>query len=308
MIETAKRLLHLTICSILLAVLLFMPSCKSDVPEGILDEQTMEDVLYDYHMAQVLSDNVSARNITNETKVKYNKHYYIKSVLNKYNLTQQQFDQSLEYYTRHSDALYDIYNRLNERISAEAGTSAGRGNSPYGNMTSSDTTDIWQGPRSYLLTSTGQNCLTFEQKADTSLRRGDRLMLHFRTNWMYREGAKRGVAQLCLVYADDSVTVASSSFSNSTQQDVTISITRDSLVAVRTFIYQQAPWSARPKLLDLREVSLVRLRDKEAKSDTVPQQPEITATEDLPRPTAEQLLRDSLLNSDSIRRNQHHFK
>lgn len=328
--------IYTSVTRLLLAiVMLWVAGCKSEVPEGVMDEDTMEDVLYDYHLAQTLSENITAREISGESKAKYTKHYYIRSVLEKHGLTQKDFDTSLEYYTRHSDLLLDIYKRLNERLSADAGTSANSG-SLFNNLASNDTTDIWQGSRSYLLTSTGRNYMTFEQPVDTMLKAGDKVMFHFQPSWIYREGAKKGVVQLSLVYANDTVVASKTNFSNSRVQEITMTVGRDSLIAVRGLVYQQEEWSNRPKLLVLNEVSLIRFREKEKASE---ENTDSTATDETqfenettledviegdmdeptagkiinptgrrPRISAERELRDSLIREDSLKRRRSHFK
>ncbi len=240
-------------------------SCKKEVPEGVLDEEQMENVLYDYHTAQKLGRNAEAAAVTGEKDMAYNERYFIRSALSKYSLTENDFDRSLEWYMRHSDKLFEIYRRLDERLSAEMGTQARATGRQQNFSEGGDTLNLWQGVESELLSSMGRNRLTFEQKIDTLLQQGDRLQLNFNSRWIYREGAKSGVMQLTLVYSNDSTYSVSRNFSTQGQQTLDIRIGNQPVQAVRGFIYQHTEWSDRPRLLVIDNLSLLRMRVKKMK-------------------------------------------
>lgn len=286
-----------------------LAACSADMPEGIPDEQTMEEILYDYHLAQALSDNGLPESVSKENDYRISEAYYTKAALAKHGMTNDDFDKALMWYSRHSEKLFDIYKRLNERVAAEAGSSTGGNGGAYAGAASSDTTDIWQGGRSYLLSSTGQNYVAYEQTADTAIHAGDLLTLHFIPSWVYREGRKAAIAQLALVYENDSVAVTMSDVYNDRPKELSISVGKMPLKIVRVFIYQQATWSEKPKLLVLSGVSLVRFRHE------VSEKSESTPTDSLSvtpvQPTLvkdENLVRDSLLRADSLKKKAPHFK
>ncbi len=299
-----------SLCFLVFAVLALV-SCKKDVPEGILDEKTMENVLYDYHMAQKLGESPLASKVTGHTDLDYNKGYYIDAALNKYGLTQTDFDRSMEWYLRHSEILYDIYKRLQDRVASDIGATPDRGGIA---ALSGDTANIWQGPTACLLSSTGTNRMTFDQRTDTLLQSGDRIALRFNADWFYREGARNATAMLCVLYANDSIAVSTLSFSTTGLQEVSLMVGKLPVVGVRGFIYQQAEWSSRPKLLSLSAISLVRFR-----SGNVPETGKGSVLNDSVSPadalqtrgvilTRQQHLRDSLQREDSVRRAAPHFK
>lgn len=155
-------------CLALILLVVCLSACKSDVPEDVLDKQMMERVLYDYHVAQNLGGNKSAEQVTHQTDISYNENYYLKSVLEKYHLSQEDFDRSLAWYSRHSEELFDIYKHLNERLSADIGA-APSADAMYANALTTDTLDIWRGSRAWLLSSVGQNVASFEQECDTAV-------------------------------------------------------------------------------------------------------------------------------------------
>ncbi len=294
-------------------LLLLLTACQAQVPEGILSPEEMEAVLYDYHWAQALSSESKAEETTRHKDWKYNEHYYVKSALSKHGLTESDFDRSLEWYTRHADILFDIYQRLDERAAAESGSVT----PTMGLHTADgDTTDLWSGPRQYLLSSSGLTHMNFEQSADTTLHAGDLLSWHFTTLWIYREGSKEATAQLSLLYANDSIVSKTINIYSTGPQALTVTIDSLPLKAVRGFVYQQVEWSEKPKLLLLNDVSLIRMRrkadsNKEDAAATSPDgEPAADTLRDIRlRPlTPEQRLRDSLHRSDSTRLHRPHFK
>ncbi len=54
---------------------LTLTACKNDVPDGILSDSDMEDVLYDYHTAQKLGRNPSAAELPGDKSAAYNENY-----------------------------------------------------------------------------------------------------------------------------------------------------------------------------------------------------------------------------------------
>ena len=99
-------------CLILCALVL---SCKPQVPDKYLQPGEFEDILYDYHLADAM-----AQNEENSSGDEYNTMLYRQAVLNKYGITQAEFDSSLVYYTRHSDRLHQVYENLVKRFEDDA--------------------------------------------------------------------------------------------------------------------------------------------------------------------------------------------
>ena len=266
----------------------------------------MEDVLYDYHLAQAMSASPTASKTTGRDDAAYNENYYIQAALRKYGISQKDFDRSLEWYYGHSEELFAIYKRLNDRVAAQLGN---EGSSIYmADGASHDTLDIWQGPRGYLLSSAGTNVYSFEQKVDTAVQAGDRLVLTFFNDWFYREGSKEGIVQLALVYEGDSTQVQTTHFYTSGHHELIARVSNRPLRAIRGFFYQSAEWSDRPKLIVLSNIALVRMRDRQQQ---VPD-PTLPVDSLAPRPASgirtEQSLRDSLLRADTLQQTRPHFK
>lgn len=304
------RFLRKIVCFMLFFVTTSLIGCKSDMPEEVLDEGTMENVLYDYHLAQSLGEKKSAELVTRQSNISYNENYYLKSVLDKYHLSEENFNQSLEWYTRHSEVLFKIYKKLNERIAADIGTNVSADGTLYAGATTTDTLDIWRGSRAWLLSSVGQNTVSFEQEADTAIHTGDRLMLHFTSNWIYREGMKSAVVSLALKYDNDSTAVMTFPFYSPGNQEFSVVVGKKPLKRIYGYVYQQAQWDAKPKLLVISNVSLIRFRvnaqpiDAEVKNENADSLQNVQKNHQ----RTERMLRDSLLHDDSLQRVGHHFK
>ena len=95
-----------------LSLLLFLVGCKVERPKEVLPPSKMEDVLYDYHLAQVMGGELGGENM-------YKRGLYVDYVFKKHHVTRAQLDSSLVWYTRHPKELSDIYERLETRTEHE---------------------------------------------------------------------------------------------------------------------------------------------------------------------------------------------
>ena len=124
----------------LLALLLAM-SCKPRVPREYISPGEMENILYDYHLADAV---YSTRENYIDT---LGMHVYKAAILKKYGRTEAEFDSSMVYYMRHSDRLQDIYERLSKRLSDNAVAHG----TPEGSVArttftaNGDTANVWNG-------------------------------------------------------------------------------------------------------------------------------------------------------------------
>lgn len=293
----------LLVCSLLL-----LAGCKAKTPEGIPSERQMENILYDYQLAQALA---GARS----DSVAYYERYYVGLVLEKYGLTARQFDEAVAYYSGRAEVLGKIYNRINERL-ADAAPSGGTTENAYAKMLNAkgDTLNLWHERDTYVLSATGQNRMEFSIPVDTAVQAGDRLLFEFTPRWLYREGQKEATICMALHYKGDSVAVVTNQIYSSARQGVTLHVDDKPLERITGFVYQQASWSSSPKLLVITAPILARFRTQRSKPTAQPADsiaPDSIVTSDslskksIQR-TAEQLIRDSLLRQESQRRP--HFK
>lgn len=176
-------------------------ACKPTDPPQYIQPDEMEDILYDYHVAQGM-----AMGVENNS---YNSHLYYEAVLKKHHVTSEQFDSSLHYYYYRSDRFIDIYKRVQERLSDEAlllGASVSEVERYMTQSTSGDTTDIWEGRRRQMLVPfRPYNYLQFRVKCDTAFHAGDSFLMTF-ANTFLTQGSPRGAdAYLSITYMNDSV-------------------------------------------------------------------------------------------------------
>jgi hypothetical protein len=181
---------------------LLLSACKPSIPTEIIQPDDMEDLLYDYYVAQ---------NITGDQRdgYDYRAKYNNGLVFKKHGVTEAEFDSSLVYYYNHIEDLYKIYESVQARLSNEAielGASVGDVERYMKRSLSGDTMDIWTGHRHHLLfPQPPYNIFQFVQKADTACRANDSYMMTFGSSFLVQSGARSATALLSVVYENDSV-------------------------------------------------------------------------------------------------------
>lgn len=197
-------------------VLSFTVSCKPSVPSTFISPGDMEDLLYDYHMADAMAEQAKGNYAENVVA-------YRTAVLKKYGVTQEKFDTSMVYYMRHADQLHTIYEHVAQRLqdkAQELGSSVGTAGAFTAN---GDTTDIWRESNSVVLIPNEPcNLYSFSIKADSAFHKGDTFFLNFQSDFIYQDGARDGVVVLSLVYRNDSIAQRVMHFSSSSKYDLSI--------------------------------------------------------------------------------------
>lgn len=217
-----------------LIITLFV-SCKPKVPSDIIQPSKMEDLLYDYHLAQAVADQDAPN------KADYNRRLYFDAVLKKHKVTQAEFDSSMLYYQRHTERLYNIYDNINKRLQNEAGTNSGDGaNSKYANLkANSDTALIWKGNTSeFLLASAPFNKMSFYIKADSSYHAGDAFEFSMDVQFIMEDGSRDAVALLAVRYDNDSIATQNIHMSSPSHYTIMIpSFPKHKIKDIRGFVY-----------------------------------------------------------------------
>lgn len=250
----------------LFSVLLLVFSCKPQVPGKYIQPDELEDILYDWHLADAMA---SVKEDADSSQ--YDLALYRQAVLRKHGISQAEFDSSLVYYTRHADRLHKIYENLSKRLSDEALALGASTNdiSRYGDMTSArDTSNLWTGMPACVLTSAAPyNVMTFNIDADSTYHRGDKIILSFNCDFIYKSGMRNGVALLAVQFKNDSV--ASSVTHLSSNMDYSVTVSDDNgkgIKSVRGFFYLSGSNSeeAKPdlRLLFIDKIRMVRMRAK----------------------------------------------
>ena len=134
----------------LLSALLMVVGCKPSVPSEYIQPDDLENILYDYHVAEAMARN------GNSMDADYNQTKYFLAVLEKHHVTEADFDSSLVYYYTHAERLKDIYSRVQARLVYDAkrlGASVGDINHYSQYNESGDTANIWRNETAMLLMS-----------------------------------------------------------------------------------------------------------------------------------------------------------
>lgn len=185
-------------------------SCKEKSKVKLLSDSKMEEVLYDYHIANGI---IKSSNLDSATSKSY-----IDAVFAKHNITEAEFDSSMVYFMRHADKLEAIYMRLSNRIDNEArlrGIDGQVATENYDNL-NGDTVNIWNKEKSHIFFArVPYNIMKFAFKADSTYHAGDRFVLSFDNDFLYQDGLRSGLAVMTLRLENDSCITQTVSLSSS---------------------------------------------------------------------------------------------
>ena len=187
-----------------------MVACEPSVPRRYIQPDDFEALLYDYQVAKTMAEeNDSIGDVGADSDRAQAWEALRQSVFSKHGVTEEMFDSSLVYYTRHSDRLYKMYVSMQDRMEREAvrwGADA-REISRYGaDVDEGDTANIWPGERSIVLMHAAPyNYYSYEVETDTTFGKGDKVILSFDTQFLYQEGKKDCAVTLAVTFVGDSV-------------------------------------------------------------------------------------------------------
>ncbi|MGP1423739.1 MAG: DUF4296 domain-containing protein [Prevotella fusca] len=207
---------YTTLCWFLLAV--FAVSCKPSIPSEYIQPSEMEDILYDYHLAMAMANRDGYTDVRQKA--------FKLAVMKKHDVSEEKFDKSLQYYMRHTEKLHDIYIDLSKRLENEARSQGASETelAQYGDIASKgDTTDIWRGSRSLILSPYAPvDRETFEIKTDSSYHKGDRLLLSFDSQFIIQDGMRDAVIVMAVTYSNDSTITQYQHITSDSHQTMTI--------------------------------------------------------------------------------------
>lgn len=89
------------------AVALLTVSCDDN--KHIISSGEMEEILYDYHLADAMAQQAKGGYAQNAVA-------YRAAVLKKYDVSQSDFDSPMVYYMRHTDQLHTMYQHISDRM------------------------------------------------------------------------------------------------------------------------------------------------------------------------------------------------
>lgn len=200
---------------ILLSSVVFLAgACRPGVPSGMIQPSELEDLLYDYHLAQAMAEQ-------HRDSMDYLRYEYVRAVFDKYGVTEAEFDSTMVWYSAHSVYLNDIYKRLKERFENDAalvGEATGSKDAFADLSASGDTANIWH-ERTFrvLKPRFSENRMQFVMNADSSFLKGDELMWRFEPYQIAKKNNGEVYAGLYIRYDNDSTAGAVQRiYSNST--------------------------------------------------------------------------------------------
>lgn len=189
---------------LLLAALFVLVSCQVKIPDGIISPDKMESVLYDYHVTQALSSEVSS-------SPEYHKKLYHEYVFGKHGIDKALFDSSLVWYTRHPAYMTQIYANLQERLDYELAVMQDEKiNAQMSTLSEvdiyADTLDMWFGKKVDALSSSSMNnLLSFTYSSDSAFVAGDSVVMTVNTRFYSQKPVMQKVyAAVVIKYKDNS--------------------------------------------------------------------------------------------------------
>jgi hypothetical protein len=244
-------------------MLMMAVGCKPQVPSEYIQPDELEDMLYEYHVAEAMARNSSEN-------VDYKQTEYFLAVLEKHHVTEADFDSSLVYYYSHAERLKDIYLSVHERLANDAkklGASVGDINRYSQYSETGDTANIWRDETAMLLIPRPtKNRFDFVVKADSTFMLGDSFMFQFMTEHIWQSGSKDAVVCIKTTYEKDSViqSVNHVSISGISQLRIPSNNTLK-IKELRGFIYMPQvddEMEAR-RLMFISQIQLIRFHHKE---------------------------------------------
>ncbi len=265
-------------------LVLMTVGCKPKVPSELVQPDDLEDILYEYHLAQSMARNEHTLDAS------YNQTKYFLAVLEKHHVSEAVFDSSLVYYYTHAERLKDIYANVYERLANDAkklGASVGDINRYSQYSETGDTANIWRDETAMLLIPhPTKNRFDFVIKADSTFKVGDSFMFQFVAEHIWQSGSKDAIVCIKTMYEKDSVlqSVNHVSMSGISQLRVPSNTTLN-IKELRGFIYlpQGEDNNEVRRLMFINQIQLIRFHNKEIQVQHENDSTAIVKTDSLPR-------------------------
>ena len=222
----------------LVCILVFaVARCKVKRPNDVISESEMENLLYDYHLAKSMGDNLPYSE-------NYKKELYIDAVFNKYGTTQAAFDSSMVWYTRNTELLSKIYDKVRKRLKDEqelVGDLIAKRDKKPKMTTPGDSIDVWPWQRMVRLTGEMMNNqYVFTLPTDSNYK--DRDTLVWEVNYRFLEpmlaDSMRAVTMaMQIIYEKDTISRWKTTDESGVQQIRLFADTLGKMKEIRGFIY-----------------------------------------------------------------------
>lgn len=242
-------------CCLFMSVLI-LAACQVKRPEGVIPEANMENLLYDYHLAKAMGEGLPYEE-------NYKRVLYVDAVFKKHGTTEETFDSSMVWYTRNTELLSKIYEKVNKRLKTQQDAInhliALRDDKPK-TSAPGDSIDVWAWQRRTLLTGVPlNNKLTFTLPADTNFKKKDALLWEVRYQFPKGKASSHEAAIMAMqiVYGNDStITSGTKKILKSGKYHILLQSDTLPIKEIRGFIYY--PQGKQIKALLADQISLIR--------------------------------------------------
>ena len=298
------KIMRFNVVLMVVTMAMMIVGCKPSIPDYVIPPDKMEDILYDYHLAQGAA-------VQDFKDANFKRSLYGKAVLKKYGITEADFDTSMVYYMANTAYLHDIYKSLSEKFTRQAESMG----STAGLVTienASDTASIWSGAKTVLLLPQAPyNRLSFEMTADSTFYPGDKIIVNFDTKFLWQEGMKDGAMLLAMRFGNDSVASRIVHISNSSHFNISINdANHKGIKSINGFFYiSTGSVETQPnttlKLLFIDNISIIRMHEPKPEASANPDSLKRIQDPGGPNDTTRNRPNANMpASSDSMRRNQ----
>ena len=263
-----------------------MGACKVEIPEEVIPESEMENLLYDYHLAKSMGDNLPyAEN--------YKKVLYIDAVFKKYGTTQAAFDSSMVWYTRNTEVLSKIYERVTNRLRKEqelVGDMIAKRDKKPKTTKPGDSIDVWPWKRLERLTGQPMNsAYVFTLPTDSNYKDRDTLVWSVRYQFLQPvlpDSLRNVTMAMQVIYDKDTVSRWTTVRESGVHRIRLYADTLGDMKEIRGFIYYPVEKDRKAGTLLTDRFSMMRYH----------------CTDTLPFAVRDSLNKAAALRTDSIRR------
>ncbi len=188
--------------AIAFSIVVILVSCTVKIPSDVIQPNEMKELLYDYHLMQALSGELS-------TAERYKAKLYEQYVFEKHGVTEAEFDSSLAWYMRNTIELEAIYKELNSRMTKEKEwyITQRTPNSEKEKITEAgDSVNIWRERRLYRLTTLPLvNRMKFVIPSDSNFHANDSLIWSLTTLFIGDSIRSQAIMSLSITLDNDSI-------------------------------------------------------------------------------------------------------
>ncbi|MBQ5895364.1 MAG: DUF4296 domain-containing protein [Bacteroidaceae bacterium] len=190
--------------------LLFLCSCRVEMPKDVIPPDKMEAILYDYHLVQSMEG-------VAYTSGDYKGKLFYRGVFDKHHVTKEMFDSALVWYNRNPKYMVEIYENLESRMQREVNALASlKSSRVYGvdlNFAhlNSNISELWTSHNVRMLSAVPLNnklAFSFTTPKDSTFVTGDSLSFSFNTMFISPlKGAvnQQAYAAVYVEYTDNTV-------------------------------------------------------------------------------------------------------